>query len=108
MIILAKRWACLLGAALFFAPSPELSAQHEVGVKLHTINFMGDLGGGGGMGTVFLKDVNVQATTMGLSLEHKRHFAKVFIPHLAACVNVVRCSRAVSHESCRVPFTTMC
>ena len=77
MIILAKRWACLLGAALFFAPSPELRAQHEVGVKLHTINFMGDLGGGGGMGTDFLKDVNVQATTIGLSLEHKRHFAKV-------------------------------
>ncbi|HAB89004.1 MAG TPA: hypothetical protein DCF84_00620 [Bacteroidetes bacterium] len=54
-----------------------LQAQHEVGVKLHTLNFMGDFGGGGGMGTVFLKDVNVQATTMGFSFEHKRHFTKV-------------------------------
>ena len=42
------------GAALFFAASQN-SAQHEVGAKLHTINYMGDLGGGGGMGTVFLE-----------------------------------------------------
>ena len=77
MINSTNRWACLISAVLFFMTLPSLQAQHEVGVKIHTINFMGDFGGGGGSGTVFLKDVNVQATTMGLSLEHKRHFAKV-------------------------------
>ena len=77
MIISTKRWACLISAALLAMTPDSLQAQHEVGVKLHTINFMGDFGGGGGLGTVFLKDVNVQATTMGFSFEHKRHFAKV-------------------------------
>ena len=77
MINSTNRWACLISAVLFFMTLPSLQAQHEVGVKIHTINFMGDFGGGGGLGAVFLKDVNVQATTMGFSLEHKRHFAKV-------------------------------
>ena len=77
MIISTKSWACFISAALLLVTSVNLQAQNEVGAKLHTVNFMGDLGGGGGLGTVFLKDVNVQATTMGFSFEHKRHFAKV-------------------------------
>ena len=77
MTISIKRWACFISVALLVMTSANLQAQHEVGIKLHTLNFMGDFGGGGGKGTIFLKDVNVQATTMGLSFEHKRHFAKV-------------------------------
>ena len=59
MIISTKRWACFISAALIVLTSANLQAQHEIGVKLHTVNFMGDFGGGG-LGTVFLKDVNVQ------------------------------------------------
>ena len=49
MIISTKRWACLISAALLAMTPVSLQAQHEVGVKLHTINFMGYFGGGGGL-----------------------------------------------------------
>ena len=47
MISSTKRWACFISAALLVLISANLQAQHEVGVKLHTVNFMGDFGGGG-------------------------------------------------------------
>lgn len=77
MIFERKTFFSLFFGLFFIWLAPSASAQHEIGVRFHTVNFMGDFGGGGGMGTVFLKDLNVEATTFGLSIEHKRHFAKI-------------------------------
>lgn len=66
----------LILAIFVVLASHQLFAQHEVGVSLGTSHLLGDFGGGPGVGTIFLKDVDMQSTRPSVGLFYRYNFVK--------------------------------
>lgn len=68
----------LLVLIVFVCASSQIFAQHEVGISLGTSHLLGDFGGGPGVGTIFLKDIDLKSTRPSVGIFYRYNFAKFF------------------------------
>lgn len=76
-------------------------AQHEIGVSIGTTHFLGDLGGGPGTGTIFLKDIDLKATRHGVGVFYRYNFAKVLAVRAELLHGMLYGNDAYSEEASR-------
>lgn len=78
-----------------------VKAQHEIGIGLGTTHFLGDLGGGPGNGTIFLKDIDLRATRPSVGVFYRYNFAKVLAVRTELLYGMLYGNDAYSEEASR-------
>ncbi len=65
------RAMCIIAVSLLLIPNPAVGQKHSLGLSLGVSNFLGDLGGSNGIGTIFLKDLEGKAFRPSLSVDYR-------------------------------------
>lgn len=77
-------------------------AQHEIGASIGTTHFLGDFGGGPGIGTIFLKDIDLKSTRHGVGVFYRYNFAKVLAVRAELLHGILYGNDAYSEEASRL------